>query len=366
MSRFTVVTLVLRVTVLSALACAALAFAGCASSEPPAEVGDGAAAPGESPDAPPGARIGQPKCPPSLCTSAYVGGHDINELHANGSANEDGVVVDGLWRDLVRYTPDVVGDRLIGLRAGAPNLTGQALVGSYLRLLAPAGKVFRVYIQEVKTTVRFWVGFPGPVETYRLMYIGPGAPEPKPVCPLLSDPAVGDGNTWVEPTHAILFAGDRYNASYQIVAWTDAQAGDWFNVGCAGWWGSKLHLNRHTTAGSDGAHQTTRAQRQDLLSMYVANYCGTGERFTLPNTPVTWASSNGWRSISSFTEYEAVWANGRAVCLDEPRYGGIDPTLRAKIIQTCAAVNVTLPPCSELPGFPDQWQGSGNVLSAIP
>lgn len=335
---------------------------GCATSELVVDGGDPDVSPGAPP---PVVRVGQPRCPPSLCTSANVGGHEIFELHENGLANGDGVVVDGLWKDHLRYAPNVIGDRLYGTRTGSPKLAGAALVGAFFRLQTPSG-VFRVFITEVKKTVTFWLGAPTPIETYRLEYTGPGVVAPAPVCTPLADLNVGDGNTWVEPSHSILFAGDRYSPPYQITAWSDALAGDWFNVGCAGWWGSKLHLNRHTTAGSDASHQTSREERQDLLSMYVGNYCGIGALFTLPNTPVTWASANGWRDLGAFSKHEAVWGGGRAVCLDEPRHSGIDPAVYANITAACALANIQLPSCADLAGYPEHWEGSGNVRSAIP
>lgn len=339
--------------------CSLLPIAACATSAPPEdeepadEAGDW------------GGRPLMPACPPSQCPSAQASTHDLRELHELGQPNLAGVSVNGLWKHGLRYRPDVSGDRLRGVRGGQPPLLGSALVGSYFLLATPTGN-YRLYVTGVSSTVTHWLGAATPIESYELQYTGPDAPALQPACPVPPPADAGDGNTWVQPGHALLFAGDRYDKAYQVTATTDAEAGDWFNLACAGWEVTRMHLNRYTTAGADAAHPSSKAERQDVLSMYVGNYCGEGTRFSQPNTELDWSSANGWRTASPLSTVEAVWSGGRAVCLSTPRLADTQPGVYAAILATCAQAGVALPPCGELSWFPAMWKLHGSVLSRNP
>jgi ADYC domain len=279
--------------------------------------------------------------------------------------NDAGVIVNGLWKNGLRYRPDVSGDRLRGIRSGQPLLQGSALVGSYLHLSTPTGP-YRLYITAVSSAVTHWIGAASPIESYELQYTGPDAPWLTPACANPPPADAGDGNVWVQPGHALLFAGDRYDRAYRVTAATDAEAGDWFNVACAGWEVTRLHLNRYTTAGADETHPSSRDERQDLLSMYVGNFCGDGTLFSQPNTELDWASGNGWRTASPLSTAEAVWGGGRAVCLNVPRLADTRPGEYEAIQAACAMAGVRLPTCSDLSWFPGSWRFHGSVLSSNP
>ncbi|MEZ4361542.1 MAG: ADYC domain-containing protein [Kofleriaceae bacterium] len=289
----------------------------------------------------------------------------ITEVNEFGIPNSSGVVVDGLWKNGLRYQPDVTGTTLVGTRSGL-TISGTALVGSFFRLLTPSGP-YRLHIRGVAKTVRYWLGPTTTIESYDLQYTRPGEFIDRPLCAYPPPRAAGDGNVWIEPTHSILFAGDRYDQNWKIIASTAAEAGDWFNIGCAGEEVTKVLLNRHATAGTYGPWATTKAQRQDLLRMYLGDLCGTGRSFTEPNTELRWGISNGWRSLTGYSTYEAVWAGGRAICLNTSRLQDTQPTIRSEIDEECVAAGVgVLPPCESLPGFPGAWAGLGNVISGNP
>ena len=115
---------------------------------------------------------------------------------------------------------------------------------------------------------------------------------------------------------------DRYDARTKTVRET---GGDdtWFNIACAGTAIAKLHLLRHTWAADrDGAHPTTVDQRQALLKLLAADYCGTGKAFTVEGQPLAysfdqrWARAVDWNGAASV---DAVWDANHAVCLRTPR-----------------------------------------------
>jgi ADYC domain len=60
-----------------------------------------------------------------------------------------------------------------------------------------------------------------------------------------------------------------------------------------------MHLMRHTNAGAltaDGhiAYPTTTAQRQAMLKMLTADYCGTGRSFTVDGQALKYGDSGVW------------------------------------------------------------------------
>lgn len=306
-----------------------------------------------------------PGCVEWKCTgnSPDMSGYEFHELHERQVPNEAGFILRRLRKGGAVYHPDVRGDRLYGLGPGGVILLQDAaLEGAELVLEHDTipGE-FTIRITAVNDNVTFWVAPHTPVQTYELDYTAPGGPKREPLCanPPASDS--GDGNLWVAPGEAILFSGDRYDRKKRIFASTATEAGDWFNIGCAGSALAKMHLNRFTTAGKRPAQPATRrAERQDVLSMYTGNVCGTGVSYTVPGTQIRWGTRNSYRVLAGFATYEAIWSGGRAVCMSSWRLDDTHPELREQMKLECGE----LPPCSD--ADVGSWQLRGSVISGVP
>ncbi|HEY7371953.1 MAG TPA: ADYC domain-containing protein [Polyangia bacterium] len=129
---------------------------------------------------------------------------------------------------------------------------------------------------------------------------------------------------------AIVFAGDHYDTAEKTVSKIDEKKG-WFNLACAGTAPYKMHMLRHTEAGSitpDGTpRNTTLPQRTAMLKAITADYCGDGRGWTGDGTPLYWADAQGfyqWPSANILGEpdsrgIEAIWGPTGALCLNTPR-----------------------------------------------
>jgi hypothetical protein len=217
----------------------------------------------------------------------------------------------------------------------------------------------------------FWAGLREFVPAYRISArrVPPEGQEVKfePICKI----AVSEQDpVWRNVDYyAIAFAGDRYNAELKTVE--DAEPGTtWFNLACAGTATAKMHLMRHTNAGAwteatwtrgrplvdeHAPYATTPEQRQSMLKMFTADYCGTGHVFTVNGQPLRYRDAGHWYPNTSTIApldprgadarhpfvgtIEAAWDQNGALCLDTPRRFSIDDVRR-----DCEAVHRTLPP----------------------
>jgi hypothetical protein len=140
-----------------------------------------------------------------------------------------------------------------------------------------------------------------------------------------------DDDLW--STHratAIVFEGDRYDPDNKTVSELPADKG-WFNLACAGTAPFKMHMLRHTRAGSvtpDGTpRNTTLPQRTAMLKAITADYCGDGRGWTGDGTKLWWADAQGWFqhptadiiAAPDSKGIEAIWGPSGALCLNSPR-----------------------------------------------
>jgi hypothetical protein len=301
---------------------------------------------------------------------AVLDGLAFHELHEAGAPNAAGIRLLGLTQRGRAYTVDVVDNRLLA-RALATSrdgdLSGAQLEGAELSLSTPAG-IYDIHIRAV-SQVPYWVGDATPNEIYHLEYTDPIGSEARPLC---SNPPDATAE-WPEPTGALIFTGDRYDAvAKRVIAGAPADPGAWFNIACAGSALAKLHLTRHTPAGSSGEFTSTTAQRQAVLKMFTADMCGTGHAFTEAGTPLRWGNATGTTRLrGDEASLEALWSEDGALCLDEHRLDADDPDpdaaeIRPEVVRACEAVGKPLPPCTDLPGFPLTWPPDAYVLSANP
>lgn len=266
-------------------------------------------------------------CPKWGCgdNSPLIDGIYFHELGLFGQSNDGGLRIVDFRKAGASYALRVDGDRLMGDGPGLA-LIGDDLVGAEI-VLTDGVETYIVYVEHVSRTMSFEVAPHTPIETYRLGYsVGPDSTTlHEDVCP--------EDNV----LEAMIFTGDRYGAAQKTVT-VGGDADRWFNIACAGSAPAKMHIFRHTTAGSTAATVTSQAERQALLKMFAADYCGTGESFTFRGQPLTW--SNGWSPIGAYETFEAVWDESGALCLDVPRLaakGGpnYDPNIGEKVSDMC-------------------------------
>jgi hypothetical protein len=226
------------------------------------------------------------------------------------------------------------------------------------------------------SVLHFWAGVSEPVPYYRIVVLPlPGDnSKPKSICKASSEPL------WEAVTdYAIAFSGDHYDASAKTVTST-GEGSSLFNLACAGAAPAKMHLMRHTDAGSYVAapdrfhprqdYPTKIAQRQAMLKMFTADYCGTGRSFTVDGQPLSYGDRKHWYLDTptilsggvlapSGSTMEALWNETGAVCLDMPRpalvpMDPIMPVSRREVEGECRCGGHSLPPCT----------GSGGALSS--
>ncbi len=259
--------------------------------------------------------------------SPILGPLYFHELKESGTSLEGIGIVD-MVQNNVHYRVHVHADKLYGISLnGGPNLSGAALDGARINLTTPAGNA-TLYIENVNTaSQKFWRGPATYVETYELRYTGAGVPNfgaPLPLCQNPPGRRDGEGSYWLEQYEAILFTGDRYNASSKTVtATTPAQSGDYFNIACAGGALAKLHLNRYTYAGSTSGYTSGGATRQAMLKMYTGDFCGTGVAYTRQGVTLRWTNAQLQTSAGGSTaSNEALWDLNGAKCIKVHRLHG--------------------------------------------
>ncbi len=309
-------------------------------------------------------------CPEWGCTgnSPTMGPYAFHELDLDGRANDQGVSIEGI--QLANNGAPVrvsfaKGKEMYAEDDWGTTYTGTQLDGLVFHLRTPTGR-FLLTINHVTPTAssntKVWVGAPDRVQTQEVVWADDATPtRTHPVCanPPGHEVAPGGGPAWANLYEAIFFTGDRYDGkSKTVIASTYEDAGNWFNIGCAGSALAKEFLTRHTTATSDDDHHSGTSERQALLKMYTGDFCGVGHTFTQPGTPLTWENPEGWSAFDG-TEigFESFWDEGGAMCLTQHR---IDSTWQAAVAAMCG-----IPACPGTP-FPSAWEGHAYLKTAIP
>jgi len=251
---------------------------------------------------------------------------------------------------------------------------GTDLIGTVISLrYAPTGEAFDLRIACYDdTVVKYLAGKQEFVPVYDIQARRQGKQSDEwfRVCnssPLLPDPS------WIgAPYHALAFRAERYSHS-QKAAIPSTPADGWSFLACNGSAGSKMHLYRHTWAGSFDAmgaqlFPTSIPQRTTMLKAITADYCGGGfPDFTVAGQPLafeaTFPASNPVFPFphASASATEAVWGPNGAVCLNTPRRVTLGDVARVcPLPPPCDAASPPPPPPT--PG----WQGRGHVVTAIP
>ncbi len=270
------------------------------------------------------------------------------------------------------YRPEIInGSQLIARHSSGFMVSGANLTGGFFNINTPTGP-YRLKIQTVNpkatSNVVFWIGPSQQIETYELTWSGPGGTSGR-VCtnpPPSEDSGEGAGHNWNQRFEAILFTGDRYHKDSMRVTQTSyTTTQGWFNIGCAGSVLAKLHLNRHTTAGSTLGYTSGRLERQTMLKMYVSDVCGNGSTWTKAGTKLHFQQVGNWAKLTG-TEFafESQWGPEGALCMDTHRLGDlyVAPGPGPKIADECA-----VPACSgNVAASPMPFMPGTYVVSAVP
>jgi hypothetical protein len=344
------------------LAAVALAFGACGEGPVP-EQGPGASSVG--------AALGGPNCPSVLCgDNNGVGNVPFYELDASMTEeNSAGLrIIDFSSPKFGSMKVRVKGDRLIGQGVNG-DIEGEALVGSWFTLSAKGGALGRLVIERYNTIDYKIAPDPSnPVPLYSFVYY-PNDIEvaPSELCRnTLADPDYG-----TVKGSAIIFSGDRYDPATLKVTETGPES-PWFNIGCPGTGAMKMHLFRHTLAGGNHAYKTKVSQRQTLLKMFGADYCGTGKNFTVDGQPIAFNFDQSWLpenwgidfTSPDYRSPEAIWRDDGAYCLVTPRRAGVTPNLALDIAAECNAAGHALHPCKE--AELEDWKELGYAVTMNP
>jgi hypothetical protein len=279
---------------------------------------------------------------------------DLGPLGTGGAANSGGFRITGVLRPdgspmALEVDPADL-DALVG-RAGHTVLKNDQLVGTRIQL-TDEHEDYDLRLDEVDR-IEFWVGR-GAVTTYRFT-IRTAAEDDSarvPLCKAASGELLGWNG---QMHHAVVFRGDRVEVrSKDLTVGIDT----WINVACAGSAVAKIHLLRHTTAGSSPNFQTTQPERQAMLRALLADYCGAGFAYTEDGHPLAYADHKGWHpdgidvgDPDQRARVEGVWGPAGALCLDMPRKYALEK------------IGCRVPRC---PVDLSNWQSKGHVLTVNP
>jgi hypothetical protein len=266
---------------------------------------------------------------------AEFGFWDLNlplTLGTLGKPNNVGMQVVFFVQGAKAYLPRVIGGRLRPIDPTTNTvLAGGALVDGWL-YLRNGNRQFKLRIAEV-STVDSWAsrldGKHVVLETYKLDWtelINGNWGDFRNMCKNPPPRESGDLLTMSGQNiyRTLVFEGDRIDAGHKWVTGVDTT---WFNLGCAGSALAKLALTGHTEA-AHVAHQfdTTLAERQTMLKLLTADYCGGGVPFTVGGQPLNWRDDHGTMKLLALqmtppqpVTREARWTQFGAACLDKPR-----------------------------------------------
>jgi hypothetical protein len=306
------------------------------------------------------------KCPDWGCgtNSPIIDSQGFHELDLDGVANDEGFVYERFVKGGNEYRLDIT-DGIIRGYSGSTVIAGGNLVGAQIWVKSPAGSEYAIQINNVDVT-SFWAlppsGVPQALQTYVFQwsttYHGVSKNDWQDLCPDLMEDTLGQN------AHStVVFEGDRIIAKAKTVSQTiDSR---WFNFGCAGSALAKLYLTGHVQAARVAGFSNGWDQRQTILKLFSADYCGKGTPFTVGGTPLLWADRPATMNITDKAKVEARWTKDGAYCLTKPRIAANGTPLGLKTfpdIEASISAECTLPVCQNDSLDP----GSDYLVSANP
>ncbi len=274
-------------------------------------------------------------CPTWQCglNSAEVNGRTIRELNLDGIANTSGIKIVGFTAPLGvlgNYSLAVEKDELVA-KGNGPTLRGLGLIGATILVKEPGTLSLPLPITILGyEKIPSWAENGPDVATYALLYPDVGS--------VLGARNVCNGDlTDVLATAAVVLGGETYDLPSKTV---NPGLDRWFTIACAGSAAAKMRLlNYGPQSNFDGAgHPATVAQRQSVLKMITADYCGNGTSYTANGTPLQYEDAAGTVSFDGTPgAVESVWTQNGALCLDTTRISGVQVGCN---LPSCAGFNL--------------------------
>jgi hypothetical protein len=313
-------------------------------------------------------------CPTTICglNGAWLGrGVRFRTLHLDGTPNAQGLTIKEFRKDRRAMTLHVDGDDVSGvrprmLRSGSERLVGRDLEGSELILEHKHMALHKhegLAINPVTTT--YTLKF---LKYLEEDFKAQTATRAEPKVPLykfevttgdgckveLCKPGLSDGHADGITGTAVIFRGDLYNEeTYEVSAVPPSPSGSGaiVNVACVDTAIAKLHMLRHTSASQISSAaaqlQPTVPQRQALLRLLTADYCGIGHPFTEDGLPIGLAFNSALYPVTdtssdrtAVSSIDARWSESGATCIGSPRWlrgtrGWTESSLRTRIREVC-------------------------------
>lgn len=295
--------------------------------------------------------------------SSVKGAQLMNKL--SNLANQDGLYLINFFDpsgNPVKYTIRSDGELVIADPTGLV-LSGSQVVGSVFQIghKDPGEPDQFLTILEYHYSVAYWLGPNEYIHSYEMTYNDDLLDPPSSGTPLCPGPYTEPTSSHDAHRDVVFSTGERYNFTTRKIFDHGVDSQGWANIACFRDGPSKSYLLRRRPETPDGEpYYTTVDERQALLHMFAADYCGDGSSFTYQGHPLEYEDTSGFITTQSLTATsEAIWAPNGAVCLDTPR---LDTTYtKAAIEAKCEKV---FPDCSDVQF--NSWQNTHYFRSFTP
>ena len=268
------------------------------------------------------------KCTLTTCgeNTSKLGLAPFHWLHPK-ETSEEGMRVVHFRKGLFTYMDvRVVGAQLLG-DVGAITYAGAALKDSVLRIEDTKNDIqYDVKIDGVSSMPYYEDGVDGgagvvPVYKFSYTVVG-GVGTPRDTC----EQAVVTKEWGAPSNYSVIFTGDEYNVVGGYVS-AIGDIGGWFNIACVGDAKAKQLSIRQAEPGNTPGFTTKIEDRTAALFMFRADYCGVGQPYTVPHTPLDWENAGGWNTLDqepTLRTVEAIWNETGAICVSNPRINDVD------------------------------------------
>ncbi|MEJ7600840.1 MAG: ADYC domain-containing protein [Kofleriaceae bacterium] len=246
----------------------------------------------------------------------------LHDLNVNGLVNSTGFRLTKAVKDGIVFQLQVYGSELTGQEInGNAYLTPDEVVGAVLTVKnATSGITYEIQIAD-RVKSLYWAtidGVPKQATSYQLLWKAPNT-RWQNLCVEPPLPGSDDLRGGQPAFNAFLFEGDRINAGKKT--FSDTIEDGWFNIGCMGHALAKLHLTGHTEAAKrQHGFPSDTVERQTFLRMIVADYCHTGQPFTVAGQPLDYMNASTLKYVSGVSlAIEARWDKNGATCMGKAR-----------------------------------------------